>query len=211
MEKPCEGGALDAETLSSLGVVLRHCAHALLNPPDPPTVRTTEALAAALGLEPCSCKADAALAQRCCDRFAVASSIHYVPLLEACIRGMDACGTAVRYGPTGSLHSDHVERCYDAVGFDWRSLPCSGPAAATLRATSLACECAFMASLCAAAADAGTEDRRARAAALLQEFACAHAAVWFRPAAERLAATDDDYYARVCMLAACAAEAAASL
>ncbi len=124
------------------------CAEALLYQPTERVLRDIKAVAEALG----DARFDAIeqsdeLMQRYYDRFFVPSSACYIPLRENNLVRSYKDGSRIEYGPNEGPLSDHVIRCYNAVGFDYRALRGFAPARDSLRADSLASECAFVAFL----------------------------------------------------------------
>ena len=187
-------------------VLFDACAAAFLREPDADVVAGVRAVQRALGV-PEEPAADAAtLHERFSERLFVPVSPYYVPLQESCVYGSAReAGGRVRYGSVQSSRSDHVHRCYKAVGFDMGSLAASELVRGTLHADYLGCELAFLAYLSAGEA-AAWEAADAPAAehwhGLAERFAREHAGAWFSTAAERLVATEEDFYARTCALAA---------
>lgn len=186
---------------------LEACAAAFLNEPDDEVVGNLKTVAQTLDDHDFDDVAvDEALRQRYADRLFVASSPYYVPLLESCIvgSGVDEHGV-VRYGPSQSNRGDHVFRCYKALQFDPAALPGSPLAVQSLKADSLAAELsflAFMKSNEAASWEMGDHASAERWREFARAFAKEHANTWMAKAAEYLAATDDDFYASACDLAA---------
>ncbi len=150
--------------------------------------------------------ADAALKQRYADRIYVTSSPYHVPLLESCIVGSAADEHGVvRYGPSQSNRGDHVYRCYKTLQFNIEDLPGSPVAVKSLKADSLASELAFLAFMKNNEATSWQMGDRASAQRwhdFARTFAKDHANVWMPTAVKWMAATEDDFYARVCDLAA---------
>lgn len=197
-------------------VTLDACAAVFLNEPDRSVVDDIRRVARTLGVSgfdmPSTSEDSAAgsLRQRFNDRLFVVSSPCYVPLRESCIAGSyaDAEG-AVHYGGVESSRSDHVRRCFATVGFDYTRLAGNPIAIQTLSCDSLASELAFLAFLKNAEAAAWEREDAAQARHwhdLARRFAREHAATWFGSAHDRLAATGEDLYSRVCGLAAQAAQ-----
>ncbi len=135
----------------------------------------------------------------------VAVSPRFVPLQESCLVGCGADESGkMRYGSVQSSRSDHVQRCYKAAGFDMARVPACDVVRGTLRCDSLGCELAFLAFLAqgeAQAWQAGQESQALHWRRLSQEFVREHAGVWFKTAAERMAAVGATFYAQVCSLA----------
>lgn len=188
-------------------VVLGACAEVFLNEPTEAVLADIRAVASAVGegaFE--SLVADAALRQRYYDRMFVTSSAHYVPLRESCVArgGRDESG-AFRYAGVQSARADHALRCYKAVGFDFTQMAGCDFARKSLSADALASELGFLAYLeagAAAAAERGDEAQAAHWGQLAARFAREHLGAWVGTAAECLASTDDDLYAKTCALAA---------
>lgn len=184
-------------------VLLSACAAALLNEPTEQVVQDVRRVAEALGdtrfdgVEP-----GAPLTQRYYDRFFVSASPFFVPLSESSVRGaFDEDGRTV-YASTHSPKGDHAFLCYEAAGFDYRTLGGFEPAVKALKPDSLACELAFLAALGFHAAQADDEACACASIRLFEEFAREHVGAWISQAARCLAAADDDFYARVVAFAA---------
>lgn len=153
----------------------------------------------------CEGEAGAALRQRFYDRVIVASSPVHVPLLESCVAGsgVDEKGVA-HYNAVQSTRGDHVLRCYRALGFDFKALGGYHLLISTLHCDYIGCELAFLAFMKGGEAQAwGSGDKQAATHwhDLALRFARDHAAAWIPTAVTRLAAGDDDAYARLAELA----------
>ena len=169
---------LSPDELRGFAVIAEACAEAFLNEPSAQIVDDVARVAQALGDGRFDgVVADEALRQRYSERFFVPTSPLYVPLSECSVRGAAEVEGRVRYAPASGAQTDHVLKCYRAVGFDYRALAGFGPAVGSLHPDSLAAELAFMAFLARAAVEAAGEDPAAseRAAELLCQFAREHA------------------------------------
>ena len=189
-------------------MVLDACAAALINEPTEQVVRDVRRVAEALGdsrfdgIEP-----GAPLTQRFYDRFFVSASPFFVPLSESSVRGaFDEDGRTV-YASTHSSKGDHALLCYEAAGFDYRTLGGFEPAVKALKPDSLACELAFLAALGMHAAQTGDEACARTSIRLFEEFAREHVGAWIFQAARCLEAADDDFYARAVGIAGEAVQA----
>lgn len=190
-------------------------AAAFLNEPSEQVLGDVRRVAQALGVTTldeqtaegcCAGEAGAALRQRYYDRVIVASSPVHVPLLENCVAGsaVDDKGVA-HYNAVQGSRGDHVLRCYRALGFDFKALPGYHLLIQTLHCDYIGCELAFLAFMKSGEAqawEAGDEAQAAHWHELALRFARDHAGSWLPTAAKRLAATDDDVYARMCAFAA---------
>lgn len=201
-----------AQTAQGFSVVFDACAEVFLNEPTDRIVSDLQHVANALGMEgfaEIECGEDAS--QHYYNRFFVPTSPLFVPLLESSIvgGGEDEDGT-MRYASTQSGRADHALRCYRAVEFDYRTLQGFPPAVSNLHPDSLAAELAFLAHCkrreaeARSAHDDGQADHWNR---LARRFAREHPNGWVGKAADCLARTDDDLYARACRLAAQAVDA----
>lgn len=185
------------------------CAAAFLQQPTAKGVDKVHAIIRSIGDPSSIGKEDLdALSKRFNERMFVTVSPYYVPLVESSIYP-SAVGTdgRVQYGPLSSSRSDHVLRCYQEVQFNMDSLNADELVKGTMRADSLGCEMAFLAYLWQGEVTnwiAGNQSVAAHWHELGQRFAREHAATWFELAAERLAGSDDDFYADVCALASVA-------
>ncbi|MCI2241203.1 molecular chaperone TorD family protein [Adlercreutzia faecimuris] len=193
--------------LQSLGVaaVLDACAAVFLSRPDEPVVAAVRHVARALGDDRFDdVTVDADLAQRFDDRLLVAVSPWYVPLTESCVRGAWQEDGRWRYGTVDGPEAIHVQRCYQAVGFDHRALPGDEVTVAALAPDALGAELAFTAFLLRSAAELEERDPEgaAHALGLARQFVHAHLGAWADTAAECLAWRGDDLYARTAALAA---------
>ena len=219
----CESGAEGATVTScaeraaearGFAVAFDALAAAFLNEPSEQVLGDVRRVAQALGdtsLDElaaegcCAGEAGAALRQRYYDRVIVASSPVHVPLLENCVAGsaVDEKGVA-HYNAVQGSRGDHVLRCYRALGFDFKALPGYHLLVQTLHCDYIGCELAFLAFMKngeAQAWEAGDEQAGAHWHELALRFARDHAAAWMPTAAKRLAAGDDDVYARLADLA----------
>lgn len=192
-------------------VVFDACAEAFLDEPDEAIVDDVRKVAEALGQEGFGFAVDDDLKQRYYDRLFVSSTAHYVPLIESSVaRGAEDDQGVMRYASVQSDLTDHVLRCYRVVGFDYQALSGYDLAVKSLHPDSLASELAFLA-FCkgreAACWDEADESQALHWGQLAAQFSRQHAAQWMDKAAACLAATDDDFYARTCALAAAAAQA----
>lgn len=204
--------ANSTDEMRGFAVMAQTCAGALLNRPSEQVVDELAGVARTLGddrfegIEP-----DDALRQRYDDRLFVPTSPYYVPLCESSVRGALENEGRVTYASVVGPQADHVLLCYRSVGFDFRNLAGFEPAVNSLRPDSMASELMFLASLARAAADEDAHGPAAskRAAQLVRQFAREHASTWFGKAARCLRRSDDDFYARLCALAAQAVESMA--
>jgi len=173
---------------------------ALLNEPTAQILADVENVARALGDDRFSgVAATPELLQRFYDRTVVSCTPYFVPLAEGPVTKRVPMDGRVRYGSYQSAVGDHVLRCYKAVGFDWRALPSCPTAKTMVHPDSLGCELAFIAQL-ALAASAHEGCGVSRAEELLTDFLKRHTA-WFASAAECLADSSDDFYARLAAFA----------
>lgn len=191
------------------------CAAVFLNEPTAQVLGDVRRVAQALGDSSlddacadarCEAEEGAALRQRFYDRAVVVSSPVYVPLQESCVYGstVDDKGVA-HYNTVNSTRGDHALRCYKTLGFDFESLPGYHILTKVLRCDYISCELAFLAFMKNGEAQAwehGDEQTAEHWHGLATRFARDHAGTWIGTAAERLAASDDDVYARVCAFAA---------
>lgn len=178
------------------------CAAALMNLPSAEVVAQVRTVAEALGLDWfADVEATPELEQRYYDRFFAGPHPAYVPLCEDSVRSGYVDGDRFRYGSTNGRYFEHALRCYQTVGFDYRLIEGYEAACAKLKADSLASELAFLAFLAQSAVDLGASDPAAarRSVELFEAFVRDHASRWFGKAAERLAAYDDDFYAKVAL------------
>lgn len=196
-----------AQEARAASVVYEALAAALLNLPDARIVTDTTRIASLLGSsafdDPAAIRIDE---QRYNDRFFVSSSACFVPLSESCVRGAAAIDGIVRFGNTADAGTDHVARCFRAVGFDERKLAGHPLAVRSLRVDSLASELAFIAFLARSEAHAGeaehTQGAGSAQRALQRAFLAEHLGCWIDKAARLVADTGEDFYARVVALAA---------
>lgn len=196
---------LEGDGLRGFRTVMAVCAEALLNLPTEDVVANVRSVAEALGDDEFNdVVADAALEQRCYDRFFVSTHPAYVPLCEDAVRGGYMDDDRFRYGSVCGKHYAHTLTCYKAVGFDFRRLAGFEPSVTTLKPDSMASELAFLVFLADSALEAEDRDPEVaqRSRELLVTFARDHACRWFDDAAECLERFDDDFYAGVCALAA---------
>lgn len=196
------------QVLRGIRVLAEVCAEALVNEPTAAVLDDLRRTAQALGdgrfegFEPTD-----ELRQRYYDRTVVASSPHFVPLVESSVANRTESGGKVSFGSTSSSKSDHVIRCYKVAGFDYTQMRGCPIAVKSLHPDSMASELAFMAYLAGAGIgelEAGKETD-CTGVRLLCDFARRHTR-WFADAAALMARTDDDLYARVASLAAEAAD-----
>lgn len=198
-----ETAAESAMEARAAGLVYETLAEALLNVPDERILSDVARVADVLGAEGLGrFEAGADLEQRYFDRFFVPSSPYFVPLSESCLRGSAVVDGARRYGPTAGPDIDHVEQCYRSWSFELSSLTGYPLAVKTLRADSLASELAFAALLAQAESEARSEDEAKRCRTWRGRFVNRHLARWADQAAEAVAETDDDFFARLCALVA---------
>lgn len=201
-----------ADQLYGCAVIASACSAALVKEPTDEVLRDLLAVAEALGdtrFE--GVKPSAQLKQRYYDRFFVSASPYFVPLFECSVREAGEDDGRMMYAPVNGPASDHVLRCYRAVGFDYRSIKGFDLAVKSLKPDSMASELAFIAALTQAAVQLdGDAAAKERAAQLLVQFVSEHPARWFEKAADCLRRTEDDFYAKVCDLAAGTVAALAS-
>lgn len=185
-----------------VATLLDVCAEALLNEPDECIISDVQAVAAALSDHRFDdISASSELKWRYYERFFVSSGGLFVALRENSIRmGSSAQNATFTYGPTEGRLSDHVVRCYQAVGFDFHALHGFEPAIDTLHADSLAAECAFVAYLKNAQAFEEENGRSgAHLASLANDFTAVHLLPFAEAAAELISQTSDDFYSRLCV------------
>lgn len=188
---------MTADELLGFAALFETCARTLLEEPDAAVLSHLRVVAAPLGERGFDALAPGPeLTERYYDRMFVSSSPLYVPLVESSVARRVISGGRLVYGALAGPAADHALACYRATGFDYRALPGYHLAVASLRPDSMACELAFLAALARAATGGAPAARE-----LLTQFACRHGA-WFSDAADCLARTDDDLYARVARLAA---------
>ncbi len=210
--KPAEVSAVCSERrreAQGLSVVLDACAAVFLNEPNDKVVGDVQSVACALGENVFDdIVVDEALVQAFHDRMLVPVSPLFVPLQESCIVGsyLDE-SNAMHYASVESNRLDHVAGCYRAVGFDGDSLQGSPIALANLRADSLAVELAFLGYMKRQEAAAEDEGQAAHWHELAARFATEHIGVWVEKAAACLERSENDLYARTCLLAAQAVDA----
>ncbi len=201
---------LEPAQLRGFALVADVVARALAQQPDVEVVGAVQRVADALGDDRfADVRPGDELDQRFFNRFVVTSSPYYLPLVEGSVREAYEEDGVLRYGPLRSKHSDHVLACYRSVRFDHGDWGARGVVARGLKPDALACELEFMASLAQAACDGATEEEREAAQRLLARFAGDHAARWFGRAAGYAARIEDDFYARLVVLAAESVEALA--
>lgn len=191
------------EQLKGFCVIADACVAALMNVPDAGTVASMRQVAEALGAADLFPEeADAALEQRFYDRFFVSSHPAYVPLYEDSVRSGYEDEGLFRYGTTDGRYFEHTLKCYQAVGFDYRKIGGFELEIQRLKPDSLASELSFLSSLAASAVAAGDEAVRRRSEELFVSFAAEHPNRWFDKAVTCLERYEDDFYARVCAIAA---------
>lgn len=193
-----------AEEAQAAAAVYETLAKTLVSLPDDKTVADAVHLAALLGapkLADGPIEADQ-LERRFYDRFFVTTSPFFVLLAESALRGSALVDGVRRYGPTADQHTDHAAHCYRLAKFNPHGLEGFAPAVETLRADSLAAELAFMAFLARGEAAAETPGDALRCRTWQAAFLDSHLACWTQKAADVLAETDDDFYARTVALAA---------
>lgn len=196
---------VDAHATSVLFSVL---AQALLNEPMPSIVDDVVAVARALSRNDFQAlPGESDLTQRYYDRFFVPASSSYIPLVENSIRSCHEAPDGFAYGPLVGACSDHVLRCYKAVGFDEKKLQGYAAAIASLKPDSLASELAFIAYLKQAEAAADTAETTEHWAGLAQQFAREHLLGWLPQAVVCMHASGEDFYTEVCAFAAEATDA----
>lgn len=190
---------LQAQACSVLFSVL---AQALLNEPSSRVFDDMKTVAHALGdssFDAYSASKD--MTQNYYDRFVVPSSAIYVPLIESAMRNMQETEQGRVYGQLDSSASDHVYRCYAAVGFDPRALDTDELIAIMCHFDSLGNELAFVAYLKAQEAAAKDSAQQQHSAELAERFVKEHLAKWLNRATRVMNETADDFYAKVCTLA----------
>ncbi len=197
---------MDSETgqmLAGYAVLAETCAEALLSEPSNAVLDDVRRVAHALGdTRFDDVAASPELTQRYYNRLFVSSSPYYVPLVESSITKRVTSEGRLVYGPMTSSRGDHALSCYRTVGFDFRALKGYDLAVKSLHPDSLAVELAFLAELArTACANDAADEVRETARRLLADFLARHTA-WFADAADCLASSDDDLYARVASLAA---------
>lgn len=185
-------------------VVYETLAEVLLNEPSLNVLNDVRQVAAALGQEGLEdFEPSDSLTQRYYDRLFNPAHCRYVPLFESSIRNalQQPDGTWV-FGALGDAHTDHVEGCYRAVGFDFRTLKGFDLAIRSARADSLACELAFMALLARRESEVSDAWQARHLCNLQRDFLHRHLGCWTKKASQAMAAAGDDFYARVCQLTA---------
>lgn len=199
-----ETAAETALQMRGLSTLLDVCAEGFLNEPRPSVLADLRAVAQAMGDGRFDAfEASDELTQRYYDRVLVASSPLFVPLQESCVRRSAMQGDTRCYASSGSAYAGHVERCYQAAGFDVGLLKGFDLALRSLRPDSLAAELAFVAFLLRQAGE--------HPAQLAAQFCTEHLCRWVGIAQECLMETDDDLYARLGAFSAEAVEAAVAL
>lgn len=203
MNPTAQSTSFSDEQLKGFCVIADACVAALMNVPTAETVGSMRRVADALGAEGLfPDEADAALEQRFYDRFFVSSHPAYVPLYEDSVRlGYEDEGR-FRYGTTDGRYFEHTLKCYQAVGFDYRKIGGFELEIQRLKPDSLASELSFLSSLAASAVAAGDAAVRRRSEELFVSFAAEHPNRWFGKAVTCLERYEDDFYARVCAIAA---------
>ena len=149
------------------------------------------------------------LAEHFDERFYVPCSARYVPLTESCLRRAQNDDGMWRFGSRESAWRSHALRCYAAAGYEWRGVAGNAPERA-IEPDSLAVELAFLSYLAgheAVAARRGDATGADMARSLFTAFAREHLSQWLPKAAECLAASEDDFFARATHLADAAVQA----
>lgn len=145
------------------------------------------------------------LEQRYFDRVFVSSSPYFVPLSEVSIRHARIDGSHISFGLSAGAETDHVLRCYETAGFDYKRIKGFDITVETLKPDSLICELSFMSHLHRGSAqdvrNGNVYDR------LALNFLETHLCTWAGKAALILGRTEDDFYARLCSLAAAFSDA----
>ena len=190
--------------LCGVGVLASVCARALVNKPDQSVIDAVFGVAQALGDDRFTdFSPNATLTQRFYDRFFVTNSPFYIPLYESSIRGALPSDGRVRYASVQGPATEHVQNCDRAIGFNISTIEGFDLSIKSLKPDSMAAELWCMASLVEVATSTREEKPvRDRAEVLLYQFAESHPAHWFKQVSDYMSATDDDFYARVCALAA---------
>lgn len=205
---------MDAIAIESAGiaqgcsVLFDACAAALLNEPSQQIIDDMKRVAQLLGdnrFDRFGQNDD--LTQRYYDRFFVSNTPVFVPLSENCMLTCCMTDDGPQYGSVEGIASDHVLRCYRAVGFDPARLQGFQPALQNARVDSLACECAFVAFLKSKEAAADSEAEAQHLAQLADEFVGTHLGCWIRTVSACASRSDDDFYAELCAFAADAVDA----
>lgn len=198
-----ERTSFSSDELKGFCVVADACIRALVNVPDESVVDCVRKTALALNVA--SFKEIDGLSdleQRYYDRFFVSSHPAFVPLCEDSIRSGYLDGTRFRYGATEGRWYEHSLKCYQTVGFDYRLIKGYDLSIQKLKPDSMASELAFLSFLAGFSVSVVDPAVRERSEELFVSFAVDHANQWFGKAAECLERFDDDFYARVCWLAA---------
>ncbi|MRX82098.1 molecular chaperone TorD family protein [Eggerthella guodeyinii] len=131
------------------------------------------------------------------ERLLVSNSPTFVPLSEQCIREAHCAEGRWRFGTIDGRHRRHVMRCYDHVSFDFRRLHGYPVLVQSLRADSLATECAFMAFLLAGVETVEVDEPTDGRIAFADAFLNAHLGLWVNDAARACAsAGSDDHVTR---------------
>lgn len=197
--------ATTATQTRGIATVFDMCAEALLNEPNERIIADVQATATALSDHRFdNIMAGPELRDRYYGRFFVTSSPSFVALRENSLRTGSPTEGVFSYGPGEGRFSRHVAQCYAAVGFDYRTLHGFMPAVASLKADSLAAECAFYAYL--NNAQALEEEQGASGehlAKLARAFATTHLLPFATVATSVIrqkpdAQTGNDLYARIC-------------
>lgn len=199
-------GLLATEALD-MASLLEACGNVFLNHPDETVLDSLRIVAqTADNHDFDDIAADDPLRQRYEERLVQTDSPLYVPLFESSIAGstVDEKG-AVHYGPTHDDRTAHVLLRYEELEFDPSTLAGAPDTAERLHPDSIAAELAFLAFLKkeeAASWEMGDHASAVRWHEVARAFSREHPNAWLALAAERLAAGDDDLYARACNLAA---------
>ncbi len=198
-----KSNAISPEELKGFCVVADACVSALVSIPEKGVLTRIGEVAAALGIEGLEGgDGSSDLEQRYYDRFFVSSHPAYVPLYEDSIRSGYPDEGRFRYGTTEGRWYEHTLKCYQAVGFDYRLIEGHDLSVQKLKPDSFASELAFLSFLAGSAVSSKDPAIRARSEELFVSFAGDHPNRWFGKAADCLERFEDDFYARVCRLAA---------
>ncbi|MEG1827172.1 MAG: molecular chaperone TorD family protein [Gordonibacter sp.] len=194
-----------AQEAKAAAVIYETLAEVLLNPPTDRILSDVKHVAALLDVSEFDHDVvDEVLMQQFYDCMFVASSSSFVPLSESRIRSTTIVGGVRYFGPSEDINSDHVLKCYRVMGFDYTLLSGYLLVIQTLRPDSLASELAFLAAIAqaeakaAAYADASALYYRSWRALFIEH----HLGCWIDQAAAVMHEKRNDFFARICSLAA---------
>ena len=177
-------------------------AEALLNTPTEQVLDDARSIARTLGITDFDdITTDSTLEQRYYNRMFVASHPCYVALSESMIVPAGIVDGRVEYGAPAQGRRAQVVACYKKAGFNHKALAGFDLAVQSLKADSLASELAFAAFLHHGAAQAASEHDAAQVQThhrLIRQFIEQHLGTWTEKAARLTAASEDDFYSRLC-------------